>query len=145
MKENEKSLDPQLWHACVGWMVQMPLVNSKVFYFPQGHAEYANSNVDFGALRIPPLVLCRVVAVKFLADPETDEVYARLRLITLRNSDLDFEDDVLDGNASGGSQFHDTMLKPFFPSWIIQIEFCCCCWLWSLALWGLLCYFERGE
>ncbi|RDY05473.1 Auxin response factor 18, partial [Mucuna pruriens] len=106
MKETEKSLDPQLWHACAGGMVQMPAVNSKVFYFPQGHAEHAHSSVDFGAsstIRIPPLILCRVAAVKFLADPETDEVFARLRLVPLRSSDLDGED-FSDGGVSEGSE-----------------------------------------
>nr|KYP50021.1 Auxin response factor 18 [Cajanus cajan] len=75
MKETDKTLDPQLWHACAGAMVQMPPVNSKVFYFPQGHAEHAHSNVDFTSspLRVPPLILCRVAAVTFLADPDTDE------------------------------------------------------------------------
>uniref|UniRef100_J3NDZ9 Uncharacterized protein n=1 Tax=Oryza brachyantha TaxID=4533 RepID=J3NDZ9_ORYBR len=34
-RENDKCLDPQLWHACAGGMVQMPPVNSKVYYFPQ--------------------------------------------------------------------------------------------------------------
>ncbi|WVZ00160.1 hypothetical protein V8G54_026229 [Vigna mungo] len=107
MKETEKSLDPQLWHACAGGMVQMPPVNSKVFYFPQGHAEHAQSNLDFGASRIPipPLVLCRVAAVKFLADPETDEVFARLRLVPLRNTELDHEEsDKVDGNGPEGSE-----------------------------------------
>ncbi|KAL2332033.1 hypothetical protein Fmac_019614 [Flemingia macrophylla] len=91
MKENERNLDPQLWHACAGGMVQMPPVNSKVFYFPQGHAEHAQSNVDFGSssIRIPPLILCRVAEVSFLADPDTDEVFARLSLVPLRSSDLD--------------------------------------------------------
>ncbi|KAG4968479.1 hypothetical protein JHK87_034130 [Glycine soja] len=104
MKETDKSLDPQLWHACAGGMVQMPPVNSKVFYFPQGHAEHAQSNVDFGAARIPipPLILCCVAAVKFLADPETDEVFARLRMVPLRNSELDYEDS--DGNGAEGSE-----------------------------------------
>lgn len=93
-EEAEKSLDPQLWHACAGGMVQMPSPNSKVFYFPQGHAEHAQAGVDFAAasLRIPPLVLCRVAAVKFLADPETDEVFAKIKLIPLRNSELDDAD-----------------------------------------------------
>ncbi|KAK4255094.1 hypothetical protein QN277_008136 [Acacia crassicarpa] len=93
-EEAEKSLDPQLWHACAGGMVQMPSLNSKVFYFPQGHAEHAQAGVDFAAasLRIPPLVLCRVAAVKFLADPETDEVFAKFKLIPLRNSELDDAD-----------------------------------------------------
>lgn len=103
MKETEKSLDSQLWHACAGGMVQMPSVSSKVFYFPQGHAEHAHSNVDFTAApRIPALVLCRVAAVKFMADPETDEVYAKIRLVPIANNELDCEDDVVLG--SGGSE-----------------------------------------
>ncbi|CBI31453.3 unnamed protein product, partial [Vitis vinifera] len=73
MKELDKCLDPQLWHACAGGMVHMPSLNSRVVYFPQGHAEHAYGNVDFGNPRIPPLVLCRVSAVKYLADPESDE------------------------------------------------------------------------
>lgn len=96
MKEMvEKSLDSQLWHACAGGMVQMPSLNSKVFYFPQGHAEHTLSHVDFtGMPRIPALILCRVSAVRFLADPETDEVFARIRLIPIGNNEgYDFEED----------------------------------------------------
>ena len=105
MKEAEKSLDPQLWHACAGGMVQMPQVNSKVFYFPQGHAEHAQVHVDFSSLpRIPALIPCRVGAVKFLADPETDEVFSKIRLVPLGNrniGELDFEDDgVVGANGS---------------------------------------------
>ncbi|GFZ20453.1 auxin response factor 16 [Actinidia rufa] len=95
MREVEKSLDSQLWHACAGGMVQMPPVNSKVFYFPQGHAEHAlTPTVDFGDLRrIPALILCRVAAVRFMADAETDEVYAKIRLIPIRNTDADYDDE----------------------------------------------------
>ncbi|KAI4334390.1 hypothetical protein L6164_019089 [Bauhinia variegata] len=107
MKEAEKSLDPQLWHACAGGMVQMPPVNSKVFYFPQGHVEHAQASVEFVASlssRVPPLILCRVAAVKFLADPETDEVYAKIRLFPLRNSEIDYDDDgVVESNGSENS------------------------------------------
>lgn len=102
MKEAEKSLDPQLWHACAGGMVHMPPVNSKVFYFPQGHAEHAQAHVDFAAsLRIPALILCRVSAVKFMADPETDEVFAKIKLVPLPNNQLGCEDDgVVGADAS---------------------------------------------
>ncbi|KAH0668208.1 hypothetical protein KY290_029213 [Solanum tuberosum] len=86
----EKCVDSQFWHACTGSMVQIPPVNSKVFYFPQGHAEHTYTNVDFTLLpRIPAMILCRVDTVKFLADAETDEVYAKIRLIPVE----DFEDD----------------------------------------------------
>ncbi|XVF07900.1 hypothetical protein REPUB_Repub06bG0179000 [Reevesia pubescens] len=94
LKEMEKCLDSQLWHACAGGMVQMPLVNAKVFYFPQGHAEHACGPVDFrNCPRIPAYVLCRVAAVKFMADTETDEVFAKIRLIPVNTNEPAFEDD----------------------------------------------------
>ena len=89
--ESEKCLDSELWHACAGAMVQMPVVNSKVYYFPQGHAEHARGNVDFGNYRwIPAKILCRVADVKFLADHESDEVYAKIRLVPVRNGESEF-------------------------------------------------------
>ncbi|KAJ6428965.1 hypothetical protein OIU84_020578 [Salix udensis] len=92
MRVAEKCLDSQLWHACAGSMVQMPAVNSKVFYFPQGHAEHAQGSVDFGNFQIPALIPCKVSAIKYMADPETDEVYAKIRLTPSSNSDLMFGD-----------------------------------------------------
>ncbi|KAK7279343.1 hypothetical protein RJT34_24392 [Clitoria ternatea] len=94
-KEVERCLDPQLWHACAGGMVQMPAVNTKVYYFPQGHAEHACGQVHFRAYpKVPPLVPCRVGAIKYMADPETDEVYAKLRLVPLNPNDADYDRDV---------------------------------------------------
>ncbi|MBA0603668.1 hypothetical protein Gorai_003805, partial [Gossypium raimondii] len=99
--ELEKSLDPNLWHACAGSMVQIPPINSKVYYFPQGHAEHSLNSVDFPFPRqIPPLVLCRVDSVKFMADGETDEVYAKIMLTPLQNNEPDVGDD--DGVSNGG-------------------------------------------
>ncbi|XP_047322858.1 auxin response factor 18-like [Impatiens glandulifera] len=95
MNEIEKCLDPQLWHACAGGMVQLPPVNSTVCYFPQGHAEHCQEKLDL--VRMPPLILCKVETVKFLADKETDEVYSKIRLIPLRNnSDRDLYDETTD-------------------------------------------------
>ncbi|XWS66883.1 hypothetical protein CRYUN_Cryun05aG0239000 [Craigia yunnanensis] len=106
LKEMEKCLDSQLWHACAGGMVQMPSVNAKVFYFPQGHAEHACGPVDFSNCpRIPAYILCRVAAVKFMADPETDEVFAKIRLISTKEPD--FEDDGI-GSIHG----NETQEKP---------------------------------
>lgn len=107
MQEMEKNLDSQLdsqlWHACAGGMVQMPNVNSKVFYFPQGQAEHAHGNVDFGLSpsRVPPLILCRVAAVKYMADPESDEVYSKIKLVPVRNNEPDYEDDGVANNGIG--------------------------------------------
>ncbi|GAA0151499.1 hypothetical protein LIER_37298 [Lithospermum erythrorhizon] len=92
MKENKNCLDSQLWHACAGGMVQMPKVNAAVYYFPQGHAEHASGNVDFRRTpKIPAYIPCRVSAIKFLADRETDEVFAKIRLVPRIGNDVDFE------------------------------------------------------
>ncbi|KAJ1395944.1 DNA-binding barrel domain superfamily [Sesbania bispinosa] len=121
MKEMvDKCLDSQLWHACAGGMVQMPAVNAKVFYFPQGHAEHACEPVDFRAYhRIPPFVQCRVAAIKYMADNETDEVYAKLRLVPLLSNDADFEDD---GGVGGinGSETKDKL--PSFAKTLTQSD-----------------------
>ncbi|KAG6512146.1 hypothetical protein ZIOFF_030241 [Zingiber officinale] len=107
MKDRDKCVDPELWHACAGGIVQIPTVNSKVYYFPQGHAEHAQEVVNLGtSQRIPPLIPCRVVAIKFMADHETDEVFARIKMNPLSDSELDYiEDDGLDLRMNGfGSQ-----------------------------------------
>ncbi|GAU20291.1 hypothetical protein TSUD_337720 [Trifolium subterraneum] len=103
LRDLNRSVDPQLWHAIAGGMVQMPEVNSKIFYFPQGHAEHACELVNFSAHsiiphKIPSLIPCRVESIKYMADPETDEVFAKLRLVPMHISQVRFDDD--DG-ASG--------------------------------------------
>ncbi|KAJ6828754.1 auxin response factor 18-like isoform X2 [Iris pallida] len=104
MKDSDRCLDSQLWHACAGGMVQMPPVNSKVYYFPQGHAEHSYSPVDFSSSpRVPALVLSRVASVKFLADPDSDEVFAKIRLVPVRPNEPDFGDDEVLGLSCNGS------------------------------------------
>ncbi|KAL0452157.1 UNVERIFIED_CONTAM: Auxin response factor 18 [Sesamum latifolium] len=94
MNQVEKCLDPQLWHACAGGMAQIPPINSKVYYFPQGHSEHANKAVDFHEFpRISPLIPCRVSSISYLADSETDEVYAKMRLVPLGRNECDVDDD----------------------------------------------------
>ncbi|MQM20451.1 hypothetical protein Taro_053471 [Colocasia esculenta] len=104
MKESEKCLDSQLWHACAGTMVQMPALSSLVYYFPQGHAEHAQGYVDFGSCpRIPPYVLCRVSGIKYMADAETDEVFAKMNLVPVRPNEMGYgrdDGDVLGSNGS---------------------------------------------
>ncbi|CAL1366769.1 unnamed protein product [Linum trigynum] len=113
----EKSLDPQLWHACAGSMVQIPPLNSKIFYFPQGHAEHCQSPVDFPfssapASKIPASILCRVAAVRFLADPETDEVYTKMSLVPLPpDEELDFDDEIGSGVQEKPASFAKTLTQ----------------------------------
>ena len=105
-REEERCLDPQLWHACAGGMVQMPPVRSRVYYFPQGHAEHAHAggaaDLAAGARPLPPLVLCAVTGVRFLADPETDEVFAKIRLVPLAPGEVEFREPDEFGLGVGG-------------------------------------------
>ncbi|XP_020695696.1 auxin response factor 18 isoform X1 [Dendrobium catenatum] len=94
MKNIENCLDSQLWHACAGGMVQMPLVNSLVYYSPQGHSEHAKSSVEFdNSMQIPPMILCRVKSVKYKADSVTDEVFTEIKLVPLKPHELDYDED----------------------------------------------------
>ncbi|CAN1174257.1 Auxin response factor 18 [Linum perenne] len=107
----EKCLDSQFWHACAGGMVQIPPVNSRVYYFPQGHAEHAQLSVDFGPPRpqIPSMVPCKVSAINYMADPETDEVFAKIRLTPLSGSTS--RDDSDDGLFVGGDGMESSQEK----------------------------------
>ncbi|KAH6762342.1 auxin response factor 16 [Perilla frutescens var. hirtella] len=115
MKERERCLDSQLWHACAGSMVQMPWVNSKVFYFPQGHSEHTCGNVDFrNCPRIPAYITCRVSAINFMADPETDEVYAKMRLVPTSGTEVEVDDEgVVSGsdNQEKATSFAKTLTQ----------------------------------
>ncbi|XP_055961445.1 auxin response factor 18-like [Mercurialis annua] len=124
VKDTEKCLDSQLWHACAGGMVQMPSVSSKVFYFPQGHAEHSSSSVDFRNFpRMPSFILCRVSAIKFMADPETDEVYAKIKLVPISNKDSSFvEDDEEEGVINGGDERVENTKPASFAKTLTQSD-----------------------
>ncbi|OEL27472.1 Auxin response factor 10 [Dichanthelium oligosanthes] len=99
----EGCVNAQLWLACAGSMCTVPPVGAAVYYFPQGHAEQASAAVDLpaaAAMRLPPFVACRVVAVRFMAEPLTDEVFAKIRLVPLRPGEP--VADVGDAAAGGG-------------------------------------------
>ncbi|XP_051113847.1 auxin response factor 18-like [Andrographis paniculata] len=108
-KEGEKCLDSQLWHACAGSMVQMPPVGSKVIYFPQGHLEHASAgNADLrNCPRFPAYVPCKVSEVKFMADPDTDEVFAKIRLSPMARNEANF-----DGEGAVGFDGNENQDKP---------------------------------
>ncbi|XP_006363667.1 auxin response factor 18-like [Solanum tuberosum] len=78
---DKNCFDSQLWQACAGTTVKIPAVNSIVLYFPQGHAEHAGVNVEFRSdIQIPSYIPCRVSSIKYMAEHETDEVFAKIRL-----------------------------------------------------------------
>ncbi|KAJ8533851.1 hypothetical protein K7X08_007175 [Anisodus acutangulus] len=104
VKEEEKLLDSQLWHACAGTMAKMPAVNSIVFYFPQGHAEHACGSVKFrNDIRIPSYITCRVSGIKYMAEQETDEVFAKIRLTPVSHNEVEIADDGLVAKIGTGN------------------------------------------
>ncbi|KAK6938471.1 B3 DNA binding domain [Dillenia turbinata] len=75
------SVDPAIWKACAGSSIQIPTVHSRVFYFPQGHSEQSSSPPLLSSRVLSkPYVHCVITSVHFLANPETDEVFAKIRL-----------------------------------------------------------------
>lgn len=78
-------VEPAIWRACAGTSVHIPAVNSRVYYFPQGHSEQSASTPSFSPLVFSrPYTLCRVLAVGFFANPETDEVFVKMHLLPVR-------------------------------------------------------------
>ncbi|KAL1313269.1 uncharacterized protein [Arachis hypogaea] len=47
--EEKPVLDSELWHACAGPLVSLPVVGSHVVYFQQGHSEQAKFLICFNS------------------------------------------------------------------------------------------------
>ncbi|RWW27118.1 hypothetical protein GW17_00008461, partial [Ensete ventricosum] len=81
----------ELWRACAGPLVEIPRVDERVFYFPQGHLEQLEVSTDqdlnqqIPQFNLPSKILCRVVNVTLKAEPDTDQVYAQITLIPESN------------------------------------------------------------
>ncbi|GAB2217567.1 hypothetical protein Drorol1_Dr00000766 [Drosera rotundifolia] len=86
-EQRRNEVDPKIWKACAGNSVEVPRINSRVLYFPQGHIEHASDSIDldFFSSDLVFSVPCRVVGVRFLADENTDEVFAAMRLDPIRS------------------------------------------------------------
>ncbi|KAG8373921.1 hypothetical protein BUALT_Bualt11G0075500 [Buddleja alternifolia] len=85
--EKKMSINSELWQACAGPLVNLPVAGTHVVYFPQGHSEQvaASMKKDVDAQipnysNLPPKLLCLLHNVTLHADPETDEVYAQMTL-----------------------------------------------------------------
>jgi len=85
-------VNQELWYACAGPLVTLPPAGSLVVYFPQGHSEQvaASMRKDADAKipsypNLPSKLICILRSVTMLADPDTDEVYARMTLQPVSN------------------------------------------------------------
>ncbi|XP_028779845.1 auxin response factor 18 isoform X2 [Neltuma alba] len=83
----DDDLYTELWKLCAGPLVDVPRSGERVFYFPQGHMEQlqASTNQELNQqiphFNISSKILCRVMHIQLLAEPDTDEVYARITLL----------------------------------------------------------------
>uniref|UniRef100_A0A6N2LP80 Auxin response factor n=1 Tax=Salix viminalis TaxID=40686 RepID=A0A6N2LP80_SALVM len=92
----KKSINPELWQACAGPLVNLPAAGTHVVYFPQGHSEQVAASLkkDVNAQvpnypNLPSKLLCLLHNVTLHADPETDEVYAQMTLQPVSSFDKD--------------------------------------------------------
>nr|ADI87602.1 auxin response factor 19 [Solanum lycopersicum]ADN28050.1 auxin response factor 19 [Solanum lycopersicum] len=83
----KKSINPELWQACAGPLVNLPAAGTHVVYFPQGHSEQvaASMKKDVDAQipnypNLPSKLVCLLHNITLHADPEADEVYAQMTL-----------------------------------------------------------------
>jgi hypothetical protein len=99
------------WQACAGFTCAVPPVGAAVYYFPQGHAEQAGAAVD---LRVPPFVACRVAAVRLMAEPDTDDIYAKISLVPLRPWEpvADVGDALAEGSRGGDGDGQQQRARP---------------------------------
>ncbi|XP_021624674.1 auxin response factor 1 isoform X1 [Manihot esculenta] len=81
------ALYKELWDACAGPLVTLPRAGERVYFFPQGYIEQLGAPVH-GELEqemlpfiLPSKILCRVIYVQRMAEPETDQVCAQIILL----------------------------------------------------------------
>uniref|UniRef100_A0A0D9X9V6 Auxin response factor n=1 Tax=Leersia perrieri TaxID=77586 RepID=A0A0D9X9V6_9ORYZ len=85
-------VNQELWYACAGPLVSLPPQGSLVVYFPQGHSEQVAASMRRDAdaqipsyPNLPSKLICILHSVTMHADPDTDEVYARMTLQPVSN------------------------------------------------------------
>ncbi|XP_047176502.1 auxin response factor 19-like [Vigna umbellata] len=94
--QESRSINPELWQACAGPLVNLPPSATHVIYFPQGHSEQVAASLkkDVDAQipnypNLPSKLLCVLHNLTLHADPETDEVYAQMTLQPVPSFDKD--------------------------------------------------------
>ncbi|KAJ4761751.1 Auxin response factor [Rhynchospora pubera] len=77
----------ELWYACAGPLVHLPVPGERVYYFAQGHMEQLEASMNqrldhqqMPAFNLPSKLLCRVTNVVLQAEADSDEVYAQITL-----------------------------------------------------------------
>ncbi|XP_058746571.1 auxin response factor 17-like [Vicia villosa] len=75
------NVDPNIWLQFARDSFTVPKLHSRVYYFPPGHLEHSPITPTTQTLSLlRPFILCTVSSVDLLADPQTDQIFAKLLL-----------------------------------------------------------------
>ncbi|KAE9605883.1 putative transcription factor ARF family [Lupinus albus] len=100
-------VDPKIWRTCAGAAVKIPNLHSRVYYFPQGHLEHVSPSPSphYSSLPSFPVVHCLLSNVQFLADPLSDQVFAKLLLQPIPNRFVTDSRNEVAGEGGDGDNF----------------------------------------
>ncbi|KMZ61101.1 Auxin response factor 16 [Zostera marina] len=110
-------IDHRLWKAIAGNVVVIPTVGSRVYYFPQGHAEHSHPVPDVSHFPLwKPWSMCRVTDVNLLANLDSDEVYYKALLLPTISTDdriacQDLDEKQLQGDSLKFESFSKTLTQ----------------------------------
>ncbi|KAJ6847445.1 auxin response factor 17-like [Iris pallida] len=114
---DHRSLDPHIWRCCAGTSGEIPADGSLVYYFPHGHSEQSSAPLSPSSLPITkPYSLCRVLSVSLLANPDSDEAFAKIRLCPVSAAADPDLDEIIDANDSGDLHEVVSFAKILTPS-----------------------------
>ncbi|CAL5189335.1 unnamed protein product [Lathyrus oleraceus] len=93
-------VDTKIWRLCAEPFLFTPLVNSRVYYFPEGHGLHSGGEDVTPSLMTelhPSSHLCEIVTIDYLADAESEEFFLQLTLKPVVH--IDHQEPILeDGN-----------------------------------------------
>ncbi|KAL8128969.1 hypothetical protein V2J09_018124 [Rumex salicifolius] len=78
---------PEIWKACAPEHLEIPAVDSRVYYFVQGHLDHGimlQQSVNLERMKNTPYrILCKVARIKYLAACVSDDVFTIMTLLPL--------------------------------------------------------------
>ncbi|XP_058765478.1 auxin response factor 9-like [Vicia villosa] len=80
-------VDEATWVQCSGVLPFVPDVNSRVYYFPQGHLESMFISSQQSSINEARPFLCEIVKISYLADAYTEEMYSNITLKPIREDE----------------------------------------------------------
>ncbi|XP_058746576.1 auxin response factor 17-like [Vicia villosa] len=81
LQQQLRNVDPNIWLQFARDSFTVPKLHSRVYYFPPGHLEHSPVTPTTQTLSLlRPFILCTVSSIDLLADPLTDQIFAKLLL-----------------------------------------------------------------